>query len=115
MDMAASHPLTAAEHLARVYEWKREQSATTGKALAGAGLALMIAPIVPVVAQDAAVPLAWLAILVTWASAVILLVAGSIVFSRTQRIDTEYLAAQSLLAELVEIHPFLKLYKGRPL
>lgn len=113
MDMAASHPETAAEHLASVYQWKHEHSATTGKALAGAGLALLIAPIVPVVAPNAEVPLSWLAVIVTWAGAAVLLGAGVVVFTVTRRLEAEYLAAQNILAELVDIHPFLKLYKGR--
>ena len=113
MDLAASTPDTAAEHLAKIYEWKHSQISSTGKAFAGGGLALFLAPLVPVLAPEVGATLTWFGVVITWTAAGLLFVVGSIVFFEARKLEAEYLAAQSLLGQIVEIHPFLRLYKGR--
>lgn len=103
----------ASDHLARVYEWRQSRRVTQGKALVGVGSAVVLAVIVPLVQQDPDRPLSVVALVVTLASAALLVVVGSLVFWSSSRIQREYIFAQSLLDELKQIRPFLKLYRRR--
>jgi hypothetical protein len=113
MDLAAANPENAADHLARVYEWKRTALETTAKGAAGVGVTLALATVIPVLVPDPDVTLTWAGFWVTWTGSALLVVVGAGVFAFARRLELEYLAAQNLLCELVEIHAFLRLNRGR--
>lgn len=111
MGVVAADPDSAAEHVAKVYEWKYTEATTIAKALVGSGFALFLPLLLPVVQPDAEAPLAQTGILVVVSSAAVLALLGCGFFLAARRFHREYLEAQTLLGQLKEIQPFLRLYR----
>lgn len=98
--------------LTSVYQWKYEHLTTAAKALAGAGSAVALATLVPVVQVDNSASLSWFSLIVAWVAAAVLIAIGAGTFSLARRVHSEFVAAQSLLAELVDVRAFVKLYRA---
>ncbi len=98
--------------LTAVYQWKYDYLTTAAKALAGAGSAVVLATLVPVIQIDHASPLNWFSLIVAWVAAAVLIVIGAGTFSLARRVHSEFVAAQSLLAELVDVRAFVRLYRA---
>ncbi len=113
IELAAIEGDGAQEHLATVYEWRHGQRVAQGKALAAAGLSVVLAIILPIVQPDSSRPVEGLAIAIALGSAGVLLVAGAIVFYSAASLHREYIMAQALLEELKTVRGFLKLYRTR--
>ncbi|WP_435744728.1 hypothetical protein [Microbacterium sp. PMB16] len=97
--------------LTAVYEWKYEHLTTAAKATAGAGSAIVLATLVPVIQVDPSTTLNWFSLIVAWVAAAVLILIGAGVFSVARKVHSEFLAAQSLLAELIDVRPFVRLYQ----
>jgi Na+/melibiose symporter-like transporter len=108
VDLAIVETDDAHSMLTSLYAWKYEHIATSAKALAGAGSAIAIATLVPLtqIDPDAAIEWGWMA--TSWISAAILILGGILTFSFARRVHAEFVSAQALLAELIEIRAFLK-------
>lgn len=111
MGIVAADPNSAADHVAKVYEWKYSEATTIAKALVGAGFALFLPLLLPVVQPNAEAPLSSTGIAVVICSAAVLALLGCGFFLAARRFHREYLAAQTLLGQLKEIQPFLSLYR----
>ncbi|GEM_PF-6044601 len=111
MSVVAANPDSASEHVAKVYDWKYAEATTIAKAFVGAGFALFLPLLLPVVQPDAKAPLSMGAMLVVVISSAVLVVLGCTLFLAARRFHQEYLAAQTLLGQLREIQPFLSLYQ----
>lgn len=112
MRLVAADPAAAAAHLTKVYEWKYSEAITVAKALAGTGGALILALLVPALAPDTTAPLSVAGAIVVFASAAVAIGVGSLLFVWARRIHLEFLAAETLVGQIVEIRPFLKLYES---
>jgi hypothetical protein len=97
--------------LTSLYTWKYEHVTTTAKALAGAGSALGVATLVPLVQSDAGVSVQWGWIFASWIAGGVLILAGVAAFTFARRIHSEFVAAQAILSDLIEIRPFLRLVR----
>jgi len=111
MRLAAADPARAADHISKVYEWKYSEATTIAKALVGTGSALVVLLLLPIIQPDKAAPLSEFGLVVVVASALVMIVLGSGLYLGARRYHLEFLAAQTLLAHLVDIHPFLSLYE----
>jgi hypothetical protein len=111
MRLAAADPEGATEHLAKVYEWKYAEATTIAKAVVGTGSALALLPLLPLIQPIATAPLSLVGVLIILGSALTLILLGSGLFVAARRLHLEFLAAQTLLGHLVEIHPFLGRYQ----
>jgi hypothetical protein len=109
MALAAASSGDPSEHLAQVYTWKHERTALAAKAFAGVGTALALTPLLPIM-QPSTVAIQWGWVAATWIAAAVLILIGAGIFLAGMRIHAEYLNAQRLLAEFVEVQPFLRLY-----
>lgn len=111
IDLAAIESEDPHSFLTAVYQWKYQHLTTAAKALAGAGSAVMLATLVPVIQVDDSSSLNWPSLIVAWGAAAILILIGAGTFSLARRVHSEFVAAQSLLAELVDVRAFVKLYR----
>ena len=111
MDLAAADPAAAADHLAKVYEWKYQEKMATAKAVLATGSALVLIPLLPIIQPDSRSPLDAFGVTILFISAAVLMAFGVGAFFAARQTHVEYLRAQSLLAELVEISPFIRLYR----
>lgn len=99
--------------LTSLYGWKYEHMTTAAKAMAGAGSAIAVATLVPLIQVDKGTSTAWGWLVAAWISSGLLILLGSILFSLARRVHAEFVAAQSLLAELIEVRSFIRLYRGQ--
>ncbi|UBH07055.1 hypothetical protein K8P10_002566 [Leucobacter sp. Psy1] len=108
IDSAEAHTL-----LTSMYQWKYEYLSTAAKAVAGAGSAVFLATLVPVFQAAKTIGFGWGWIFAAWAGAIILVFLGGWTFILARKVHAEFVAAQSLLAELIEVRPFLRAYRER--
>ncbi|MDN4596709.1 hypothetical protein [Leifsonia virtsii] len=99
--------------LTALYGWKADHMATTAKALAGAGSAVALATLVPLIQVDSTKSIGWGWLIAAWVAASVLIAIGIIAFSFARRLHAEFVAAQALLGELVEIRAFIRRYRAQ--
>lgn len=109
IELVSADASSAAQHLARVYEWRYAERSALAKALVGGGFALILAPLVPLIQPEVGAPPSSLMIVALYVCAAVLVVTGAIIQFRSRTIHREYLAAQALLGRLIEIRPFIRL------
>ena len=111
LDLATLDPQESRDALNQVLTWKYEHALSTAKAFAGAGSAVLLATLIPIIQPDQENPLS--AITGAWvlASAGISLLTGGVFFALATRRHREYLAAHRLLTDLRSIAPFIALYR----
>lgn len=108
VDTSDAHSL-----LTSLYQWKYEHITTSAKALAGAGSAVAVATLVPLIQVDPDVSIEWGWMIASWVTAGILILAGVVAFSFARRVHAEFVAAQALLSELVEIRAFVRRFRSQ--
>jgi hypothetical protein len=110
IDLAILEDADADEHLKTVLTWRYEHMLTMAKALAGAGSAVILATLLPIVQPDKNAPI----LFETWVwiagGAAVAIAIGATFFLLARRSFREYVAAQRLLHELREVRPFLLRY-----
>lgn len=112
IELAAMPGDGAAEHLSKIYDWQYSHIVSQARGLAGTGVAILTVAIIPLIQPDADNPTPWIYMWIILSAALILMVAGSVLFSFASRVHREYLIAQTLLSELVEIQPFIRRYRS---
>ena len=108
MDLAAMEGDDAAGVLSTVYGWLYDHLIARAKALAAAGSAVALTTILPIISPSKSEPPSQIAIVVTLLAAAVLLVVGLVMYFRARQVHIEFIAAQSLLSELIELRPFLR-------
>lgn len=97
--------------LTSLYGWKYEHISTAAKALAGGGSAVLVATVLPLIQIDPKASIDWGWMTSSWIAACLLIAIGVGLFGLARRVHAEYVAAHALLAELVEVSSFIKLYQ----
>jgi hypothetical protein len=97
----------ASSQLDQIYEWQYDRATTSAKAIVGLGASLAIALVAAALAHGKA---SWLPIIGGAAGALVLIIAGIVVYMRVKLIYREYIAAHELLAEALEVRTFLRRY-----
>lgn len=109
IDLATSAGEDASSHVTQIYVWRFERVMTLCKALVGAGFAVLASG--GLLVADRSNQPNYLVLVVIGVSALLLLGAGSVLFFTARAALKEYVAAQSLLTELIEIRPLLRLLR----
>lgn len=113
VDLAIVETDDAHSLLTSLYNWKYEHIVTSAKALAGAGSAIGIATLVPLIQVDSTASIEWGWMIASWITAGVLILSGIVAFSFARRVHAEFVAAQALLSELVEIRTFIRRFRSQ--
>ncbi|MER7797494.1 hypothetical protein [Microbacterium sp. NPDC096154] len=98
--------------LTAIYEWKYQHASTAAKATAGAGSAAILATVLPILQTQPIENTNWPWLVIAWVAAGVLVLAGGVLFGIARRLHAEFVAAQALLSELVEVRTFIRRYRA---
>jgi hypothetical protein len=112
VDLATVDTDDAHALLTSLYSWKYEHIVTSAKALAGAGSAIGVATLVPLIQANKATTIEWGWIIAAWITGAVLILSGAAAFSFARRVHSEFVAAQALLSELLELRPFIRRFRS---
>lgn len=112
VDLATIDTDDAHSLLTSLYSWKYEHITTSAKALAGAGSAIGVATLLPLIQVDKTTTFEWGWIVAAWITGGVLILSGAIAFSFARRVHSEFVAAQALLSELLEISAFIRRFRS---
>lgn len=104
----------ATEHLTKVYDWRYSHILSQARGLAGSGFAIITVAILPLIQPDVDNPISRASMITALSGALLLVILGSARFIYAARVHREFVAAQALLAELIGIRPFIRLYRSTP-
>lgn len=113
LDLATLDPVESRAVLDKVLTWKYEHAITTAKAFAGAGSAVILATLVPIIQPDADAPLLPETSAIVFASAGLAILTGGLFYVLATRKHRELLASHKLLEDLRSIAPFISLYRDK--
>lgn len=96
----------ARTELAKMYDWRHEYLSTAAKAIIGAGASLLVAMIAAATQHDSKDH--WWPIGLGTAGAIIVVFYGVVSYARTNRIYREYITAQLVLDQALDVTTFLR-------
>lgn len=113
IDLAAVDTNDAQGNLTQLYQWRYDYSMTATKAVSALGASLLVAMIVAETQVKKGQPGIW--VLAGFAGSGAMLIVGIIMYLRIRSLSRQYIAARTVLAQLVSIRPFISRFnRARP-